>query len=110
MVEKEGIPTFYIRELADIDDYIKNVWEDKAARKKLSKDRSRALTTLRQRLGKYFRDEENAVVVKRVEEYRLNPEESEEEEEKEEEVDSDKESEDDERSLQGLNAKNFKVI
>merc|ERR1712048_624014 len=73
VVEKVGIPVFYARELVELDDYVKTSWEDKEFKKKLSKDRSRGLTTIRQRLKKYFNDNENnAEIVKRVEEYRLN--------------------------------------
>ena len=94
VVEKEGIPTFYVRELVDIDDYIKKMWEDKDFRKKLKKDQSKALTTLRQRLKKYFNAEENPEVVKKMESYRENPVPSEEEVEQEaQKSDSDEDDE-----------------
>lgn len=103
VVEKEGIPSFYIKELAELDDYIKLVWEDKDFKKKLSRDRSKGLTTIRQRLKRYFNDVETAHINKRVEDYRLNPEASDEEVEVvkvESDVSSDEEivSSDDEES------------
>ena len=64
-------------------------WEDKDYKKKLSKDRSKGLSTIRQRLKKYFNEDENSEIVKKMENCRENPEAFEEvaEEVEEEEID-----------------------
>merc|ERR1711937_587308 len=54
VIEKEGTPRFYVRELYEIEKYVAAKWEDKEFKKKLSKDKSRSLTTLRQKLKKYL--------------------------------------------------------
>lgn len=85
VVEKEGIPNFYIKCLADLEDYIQVQWEDTDGRKKLSKLNAKALASLRQKLKKYNRDFEEKINV-----YRSDPTKFEEaEEEVEEEEDSD---------------------
>lgn len=56
VVEKEGIPNFFIKILSDLEDYIQAQWEDTDGRKKLSKLNAKALATLRQKLKKYNRD------------------------------------------------------
>jgi len=92
VVEKEGIPNFYIKCLADLEDYIQQQWEDTDGRKKLSKLNAKALASLRQKLKKYNRDFEE-----KINEYREDPskfEEAEEEVEEEEESDSDGEVQD----------------
>jgi len=68
VIAKEGIPRFYIRCLAETEDYINDLWADKDARKKMSKLNSKSLGALRQKLRKYMRDFE-----KEVAEYKLNP-------------------------------------
>jgi translation initiation factor 3 subunit C len=82
VIEKEGVPSFYVKELVELEDYINLTWSDKELKKKLSKDRARGLTTLRQRLKKYFVDVQG--LTKKVEDFRLNPVEDEPEEEVEE--------------------------
>jgi len=89
VVEKEGIPNFYIKCLADLEDYIQVQWEDTDGRKKLSKLNAKALASLRQKLKKYNRDFEE-----KINELRTDPSKFEEaEEEVEEEADSDSEAE-----------------
>nr|KAF6441085.1 hypothetical protein HJG63_012281 [Rousettus aegyptiacus] len=37
IVDKEGVPRFYIRILADLEDYLNELWEDKEGKKKMNK-------------------------------------------------------------------------
>ena len=53
-MKQTGIPCFIVKELVDVEAYTAEKWSDKEFRKKLSKDKSRSLTTLRQRIKKYF--------------------------------------------------------
>lgn len=85
VIEKDGVPRFFIRELADLEDYIGAKWEDKDFKKKLSKQGSKSLTTLRQRLKKYF-NEETKIAAELVK-YRENPDASEEDEPEKQESD-----------------------
>merc|ERR1711885_28075 len=80
VVEKEGIPNFYIKILSDLEDYIQTQWEDTDGRKKLSKLNAKALATLRQKLKKYNRDFET-----QIKDCKANPSKYEEVEEAEEE-------------------------
>ncbi|XP_048581794.1 eukaryotic translation initiation factor 3 subunit C isoform X2 [Nematostella vectensis] len=68
VVDKEGIPPFFIRALSELEDFVKENWEDAEGRKKLSKINARALATLRQKLRKYSKDFEDD-----IEKYRENP-------------------------------------
>ncbi|KAK0097254.1 hypothetical protein PV326_002740 [Microctonus aethiopoides] len=89
MKEEGGLtPRFYLRCLIEMEDFINEVWEDREARKNMSKNNSKSLTSLRQKLRKYNKDFE-----KEISKFRENPvEEDEEEEEKpEEDVPSDDE-------------------
>ncbi|XP_060568402.1 eukaryotic translation initiation factor 3 subunit C-like [Ruditapes philippinarum] len=74
VVEKEGIPRFYIRTLSELEDFVSECWEDREGRKKMNKINAKSLTTLRQKLKKYSRDFE-----KELEEYKENPDASEDE-------------------------------
>uniref|UniRef100_A0A8C6LPC8 Eukaryotic translation initiation factor 3 subunit C n=1 Tax=Nothobranchius furzeri TaxID=105023 RepID=A0A8C6LPC8_NOTFU len=56
IVDKEGVPSFYIRLLADLEDYLNQLWEDKEGKKKMNKNNAKALSTLRQKIRKYNRD------------------------------------------------------
>ncbi|KAK3751829.1 hypothetical protein QZH41_013288 [Actinostola sp. cb2023] len=58
VIDKEGIPQFYIRSLANLEDFVKENWEDTEGRKKLSKVNARSLSTLRQKLKKFNKDYE----------------------------------------------------
>ncbi|XP_016368836.1 eukaryotic translation initiation factor 3 subunit C isoform X2 [Sinocyclocheilus rhinocerous] len=77
IVDKEGVPQFYIRLLADLEDYLNQLWEDKEGKKKMNKNNAKALSTLRQKIRKYNKDFETEIVS-----YKENPEQSAEEEEK----------------------------
>uniref|UniRef100_A0A669DT35 Eukaryotic translation initiation factor 3 subunit C n=1 Tax=Oreochromis niloticus TaxID=8128 RepID=A0A669DT35_ORENI len=61
IVDKEGIPPFYIRLLADLEDYLNQLWEDKEGKKKMNKNNAKALSTLRQKIRKYNRDFESEI-------------------------------------------------
>uniref|UniRef100_A0A8D3BTW9 Eukaryotic translation initiation factor 3 subunit C n=1 Tax=Scophthalmus maximus TaxID=52904 RepID=A0A8D3BTW9_SCOMX len=61
IVDKEGVPSFYIRLLADLEDYLNQLWEDKEGKKKMNKNNAKALSTLRQKIRKYNRDYETEV-------------------------------------------------
>ncbi|XP_059386393.1 eukaryotic translation initiation factor 3 subunit C isoform X2 [Carassius carassius] len=77
IVDKEGVPQFYIRLLADLEDYLNQLWEDKEGKKKMNKNNAKALSTLRQKIRKYNKDFETEIAS-----YKENPEQSAEEEEK----------------------------
>jgi len=69
VVEKEGvIPRFYVRCLVELEDFVNECWEDREARKQMSKNNAKGLTTLRQKLRKYIRDFETEIAG-----YRENP-------------------------------------
>uniref|UniRef100_A0A672JQ41 Eukaryotic translation initiation factor 3 subunit C n=1 Tax=Salarias fasciatus TaxID=181472 RepID=A0A672JQ41_SALFA len=61
IVDKEGVPSFYIRLLADLEDYLNQLWEDKEGKKKMNKNNAKALSTLRQKIRKYNRDYETEI-------------------------------------------------
>ncbi|KAL4224197.1 Eukaryotic translation initiation factor 3 subunit C [Mactra antiquata] len=95
VVEKEGIPRFYIRTLAELEDFVAECWEDREGRKKMNKINAKSLTTLRQKLKKYLRDYE-----KEVEDYKQNPDEGDIEDEFEaEDGDADTEDSEDEEPI-----------
>ena len=92
VIEKEGTPRFYIRELFELEKYVSEKWEvslsqfsecvekflnickfikDKDFKKKLSKDKSKSLSTLRQRIKKYLQSEEK--INAEFEGYKENP-------------------------------------
>uniref|UniRef100_A0A1A7XYL2 Eukaryotic translation initiation factor 3 subunit C n=1 Tax=Iconisemion striatum TaxID=60296 RepID=A0A1A7XYL2_9TELE len=103
IVDKEGVPSFYIRLLADLEDYLNQLWEDKEGKKKMNKNNAKALSTLRQKIRKYNRDFEAEITS-----YKENPQESADEEEEKEEEESEgssSESEGDEED--GVSAKSF---
>ncbi|XP_054043728.1 eukaryotic translation initiation factor 3 subunit C-like [Rissa tridactyla] len=77
IVDKEGVPRFYVRILADLEDYLNELWEDKEGKKKMNKNNAKALSTLRQKIRKYNRDFEPHIAS-----YKQNPEQSDEDEEK----------------------------
>lgn len=55
--EENGItPRFFVRALAELEDFISEVWEDREGRKNLSKNNSKSLATLRQKVRKYIKD------------------------------------------------------
>lgn len=108
--EENGVtPKFYIRCLVELEDFITDVsiyifvnililktlsfnlilkekfhlqcWEDKEGRKNMSKNNSKSLATLRQKLRKYNKDFEADII-----NYRANPEAEDEEKDEEEEA------------------------
>ncbi|XP_051959357.1 eukaryotic translation initiation factor 3 subunit C [Xyrauchen texanus] len=101
IVDKEGVPPFYIRLLADLEDYLNQLWEDKEGKKKMNKNNAKALSTLRQKIRKYNRDFETEIAS-----YKENPEQSADEDEEKDDIDSaSSESDDDEEN--GVSAKKF---
>uniref|UniRef100_UPI0037E95AFF eukaryotic translation initiation factor 3 subunit C n=1 Tax=Semicossyphus pulcher TaxID=241346 RepID=UPI0037E95AFF len=103
IVDKEGVPPFYIRLLADLEDYLNQLWEDKEGKKKMNKNNAKALSTLRQKIRKYNRDYETEIAA-----YKENPQESADEEEEKEQGDSGSSSDsDDEAGDEGVSAKSF---
>ncbi|XP_069738320.1 eukaryotic translation initiation factor 3 subunit C-like [Phaenicophaeus curvirostris] len=77
VLDRDGAPRCYIRILADLEDYLNELWEDKEGKRRMSKPSARALGTLRQKLRKHNRDFEAQISA-----YRQNPEQSDEDEEK----------------------------
>uniref|UniRef100_A0A671M6H1 Eukaryotic translation initiation factor 3 subunit C n=1 Tax=Sinocyclocheilus anshuiensis TaxID=1608454 RepID=A0A671M6H1_9TELE len=61
IVDKEGVPQFYVRLLADLEDYLNQLWEDKEGKKKMNKNNAKALSTLRQKIRKYNKDFETEI-------------------------------------------------
>ncbi|XP_034070478.1 eukaryotic translation initiation factor 3 subunit C isoform X3 [Gymnodraco acuticeps] len=104
IVDKEGVPPFYIRLLADLEDYVNQLWEDKEGKKKMNKNNAKALSTLRQKIRKYNRDYETEVAA-----YKENPQESADEEEEKEAADSEGSSSDSEEEGEEevMSAKDF---
>lgn len=80
-------PRFYIRCLAEMEDFINEVWEDRDGRKNMSKNNSKSLASLRQKFRKYSKDFEDDIL-----KFRENPDQGDEDEEEEkEEADSETE-------------------
>lgn len=90
MKEEKGIiPKFVIRALAELEDFINVTWEDKDARKTMSKNNGKSLGTLRQKFRKYVKDAfEND-----IKKFRENPDQGDEEEKEEKAVEPDSDSE-----------------
>uniref|UniRef100_A0A8C5RKY2 Eukaryotic translation initiation factor 3 subunit C n=1 Tax=Laticauda laticaudata TaxID=8630 RepID=A0A8C5RKY2_LATLA len=117
IVDKEGVPHFYIRILADLEDYLNEVWEDKEGKKKMNKNNAKALSTLRQKIRKYNRDYETQITAYRqVLTYSREADEDEEEEESDDEdwgssdSESDSESDEDEGKYTSLASKFLKKV
>uniref|UniRef100_A0A673KAV5 Eukaryotic translation initiation factor 3 subunit C n=1 Tax=Sinocyclocheilus rhinocerous TaxID=307959 RepID=A0A673KAV5_9TELE len=103
IVDKEGVPQFYVRLLADLEDYLNQLWEDKEGKKKMNKNNAKALSTLRQKIRKYNKDFETEITS-----YKENPEQSAEEEEKDDAGSaSSSESDDDDDDDEGVTAKSL---
>ncbi|MBN3307099.1 EIF3C factor, partial [Amia calva] len=106
IVDKEGVPPFYIRLLADLEDYLNELWEDKEGKKKMNKNNAKALSTLRQKIRKYNRDYEAEIGS-----YKENPEQSADEEEEKDDEDSEGSSSDSKGEKgeddDGMSAKTF---
>ncbi|XP_046733998.1 eukaryotic translation initiation factor 3 subunit C [Diprion similis] len=77
--ENGQTPHFYLRCLVELENFITDVWED---RKNMSKNNSKSLTSLRQKIRKYIKDFEEDIT-----KFKENPDqEDEDEEEKAEEA------------------------
>lgn len=85
--EENGItPRFYVRCLAELEDFINEVWEDREGRKNLSKNNAKSLGTLRQKVRKYIKDFEDDLA-----RFRENPDQESEAEDEEAAYDSENE-------------------
>lgn len=83
--EENGItPRFFLRCLAETEDFIKEVWEDREARNNLSRNNGKALGTLRQKFRKYIKDFENDLT-----KFRESPDQEDDEEEEQPQEESD---------------------
>ncbi|KAJ1524292.1 hypothetical protein ONE63_010803 [Megalurothrips usitatus] len=90
--EENGLtPRFYLRCLVEVEDFVNEVWEDRDGRKNMSKNNSKSLTSLRQKMRKYIKDFEEEMT-----KFRSSPDQGDDEEEEEKDQDSD--SDDDEDS------------
>ncbi|RZF36351.1 hypothetical protein LSTR_LSTR008832 [Laodelphax striatellus] len=75
--EENGVtPRFYLRCLVELEDFISEVWEDREGRKNMSKNNSKSLSSLRQKLRKYNKDFEEDIA-----KFRENPDVADEDEE-----------------------------
>lgn len=59
-VDKEGVPRFYICILAELEDYLNELWEEEEW-KKMSKNNAKALSMLHQKIRKFYRDFESHI-------------------------------------------------
>lgn len=89
VIDKDGLPRFFIKCLVDLEDFVNSQWENTEARKALNKNNSKGLTALRQKLKKYNKSFED-----KINHYRENPDQSDQEMEKEEKSGDEKESDD----------------
>jgi len=94
VVDREGIPRFYLRCLVELLDFVNECWEDREWRDSISKSNARGLTTLKQKLRKYCKDFDAEMT-----KYRENPDEGDDEEEKEEKKEEDSGDESDEAPM-----------
>nr|XP_022899705.1 eukaryotic translation initiation factor 3 subunit C [Onthophagus taurus] len=60
--ENGQTPRFYVRCLAEMEDFIGEMWEDREGRKNMSKNNSKSLSSMRQKLRKYLKDFEDDLV------------------------------------------------
>uniref|UniRef100_A0A0N4ZUJ8 Eukaryotic translation initiation factor 3 subunit C n=1 Tax=Parastrongyloides trichosuri TaxID=131310 RepID=A0A0N4ZUJ8_PARTI len=70
VLSREGlpIPRFFLRHVTEIEDFVKQIWNDKEARGALSKSNGKALSTLRQKINKFIK-----VIEVEMGKYRENP-------------------------------------
>ncbi|CAD5207154.1 unnamed protein product [Bursaphelenchus okinawaensis] len=59
--ENLTIPRFYIRYLVELEDFLNEQWEDKEARKNMSKLNAKSFSALRQKIRKYNKDFETDI-------------------------------------------------
>ncbi|KAK9505882.1 hypothetical protein O3M35_009853 [Rhynocoris fuscipes] len=86
--ENGQTPKFYLRCLVEVEDFINEMWEDREGRKNMSKNNSKSLASLRQKLRKYNKDFEEELA-----KFRENPDMGDEDEEQPKEVEEDSEDE-----------------
>merc|ERR1712100_695572 len=67
-IQKEGLPRFYIRTLAELEDCLDVALKDKEAQKKMSKANGRALNRMKLQLRRHNKEFET-----KISEYRANP-------------------------------------
>ncbi|XP_065166678.1 LOW QUALITY PROTEIN: eukaryotic translation initiation factor 3 subunit C-like [Atheta coriaria] len=87
--ENGQTPRFYTRCLVELEDFINEMWEDRDGRKSMSKNNSKSLGSMRQKLRKYLKDFDEDLA--KFRENPDQPDEEEEEEKREPEADSDSE-------------------
>ncbi|KAJ9576210.1 hypothetical protein L9F63_006943 [Diploptera punctata] len=87
--EKGQTPRFYLRCLVEMEDFINEVWEDRDGRKNMSKNNSKSLASLRQKLRKYNKEFEMDIA-----KFRENPDQADDEEDEERKGEGDSEPED----------------
>nr|CAI5823990.1 unnamed protein product [Callosobruchus analis] len=86
--ENGQTPRFFIRCLAEMEDFINEMWEDREGRKNMSKNNSKSLASMRQKLRKYIKDFEED-----ISKFRENPEQPDDEEEEDKQADLDSDAE-----------------
>ena len=87
--EEKGVtPRFFVQCLVEVETFLNELWEDRDGRKNLSKNNSKSLSTLRQKMRKYIKDFETDVT-----KYKENPGEEEDDEEADDKSDSESEEE-----------------
>ncbi|XP_012288654.1 eukaryotic translation initiation factor 3 subunit C [Orussus abietinus] len=92
--ENGQTPRFYVRCLVEMEDFISEVWEDRDGRKNMSKNNSKSLTSLRQKLRKYNKDFEEDIA-----KFRENPDQGDDEEDEKVAEDSDKSSDEEDSAI-----------
>lgn len=101
--EENGVcPRFIIRALAELEDFINEVWDDREGRKNLSKNNSKSLGALRQKFRKYIKDFDSD-----LKKFRESPDAADDEDE-EEEKKEEEESDDEEVAAPAAKAVSFK--
>lgn len=101
--EENGIcPRFIVRALAELEDFINEVWDDREGRKNLSKNNSKSLGALRQKFRKYIKDFDSD-----MKKFRESPDAADDEDE-EEEKKEEEESDDEEVAAPAAKAVSFK--
>ncbi|CAH1155507.1 unnamed protein product [Phaedon cochleariae] len=88
--ENGQTPRFFIRCLTEMEEFINEMWEDREGRKNMSKNNSKSLASMRQKLRKYLKDFEDDVA--KFKENPEQPDDEEEEEKQEPDQDSDNEA------------------
>lgn len=76
--ESGQTPRFFTRCLVELEDFINEMWDDKEGRKNMSKNNSKSLASMRQKLRKYVKDFEEDIA-----KFRENPDQPDDEEEEE---------------------------